>query len=166
MPFPKARDNNKNNFIFRIVLKSDTGDLWGFNKFDCEKDMFQETDYLQLLSYSHPALKSSDFHEENNTKGQVSATLDDIGLNDMSHHDIATHRQGERKDTNYLNESAFDNIHSRLNILDDQITVNYDLSQPTLGKTDEDNNGGGGGNNGKNNEQGAGKGKKKKLSKR
>lgn len=67
----------------------------------------------------------------------------------MSHHDIATHRQGERKDTNYLNESAFDNIHSRLNILDDQITVNYDLSQPTLGgKTDEDN---------KNDENGGGK---------
>lgn len=40
LPFPKPKDNNKNNFIFRIVFKSDTGDLWGFNKFECQKDMF------------------------------------------------------------------------------------------------------------------------------
>ena len=49
----------------------------------------------------------------------MSATLDDIGMNEMSHLDAATQRQGERKDTNYLNESGFDAIHSRLNILDD-----------------------------------------------
>ena len=104
LPFAKSKDNNKNNFIFRIVFKANTGDLWGFNKFDCDKDMFQETDYIKLLDQG----QKTNEHIHKDTREQVSATLDDIGLNDMSHVDAATHRQGERKDTNYLNESAFD----------------------------------------------------------
>ena len=49
LPYAKAKDNNKHNFIFRIIFKADTGDLWGFNKFECDKNMFQETEYMQLL---------------------------------------------------------------------------------------------------------------------
>ena len=33
-----------------------------------------------------------------------------------------------------LNSSEF--LHSRLNLLDDQITINYDLSQPTIANED------------------------------
>lgn len=40
LPYSKAKDNNKHNFIFRILVKADTGDLWGFNKFECDKNMF------------------------------------------------------------------------------------------------------------------------------
>lgn len=122
LPFSKEKDNNKDNFIFRIVFKADSGDLWGFNKFECDKSHFEEAEYLQLLNQGQLQSTSASRGEHqvpDGTHGQVSATLDDIGMNDMSHIDAATHRHGERKDTNYLNESAFDQIHSRLNILDD-----------------------------------------------
>lgn len=65
LPYAKAKDNNKHNFIFRIVFKADTGDLWGFNKFECDKQLFQESEYMQLLS--NHASKIGEIHED--TKG-------------------------------------------------------------------------------------------------
>lgn len=50
LPFSKERDLNKKEFIFRIVYKADTGDLWGFNKFECNKNHFEEIEYLQLVN--------------------------------------------------------------------------------------------------------------------
>ena len=50
LPYSKEKDNNKSKFIFRILFKPDSGDLWGFNKFECDKNHFEETEYLQLLT--------------------------------------------------------------------------------------------------------------------
>lgn len=79
------------------MFKGDTGDLWGFNKFECDKKHFEESEYLQLLNI--PSVQSPYFGggdpnktEDGRTAGHVSATLDDIGINDLSHIDAATHR--------------------------------------------------------------------------
>lgn len=63
---------------------------------------------------------------------EVSATLDDIGMNETAN-DAATNRLDVHpKSTSAANQSSCDHLHSRLNILDDQVTINYNLSQPTL----------------------------------
>jgi len=69
---------------------------------------------------------------------EVSATLDDIGMNETAN-DAATNRLDVHpKSTFAANQSSCDHLHSRLNILDDQVTINYNLSQPTLFNRKED----------------------------
>jgi len=50
LPYARQKEADKQNFVFRILFKPDTGDLWGFNDFECNKELFQEEDYLPLMT--------------------------------------------------------------------------------------------------------------------
>jgi len=50
LPYARQKESDKPNFVFRILFKPDTGDLWGFNDFECNKELFEEEDYLPLMT--------------------------------------------------------------------------------------------------------------------
>lgn len=40
LPYSKEKHTDQSKFIFRLLFKPETGDLWGFNKFECDKSHF------------------------------------------------------------------------------------------------------------------------------
>lgn len=105
VPFPPKIERNYENFVFRLVYKPETGVLWGYNEFFCKKDIL---------------------HEINEAPNQHLDTIQD----EFDHHPNIGTSQRNHNSSVALNSSEF--LHSKLGLLDDQITINYDLSVPTL----------------------------------
>jgi hypothetical protein len=105
LPFPVFVEDKKKEFIFRVVFKPETGILWGFNEFTIDKDLVHTPNFKELLK--NGGAKSMD---------ASSVVEDEVyqGTNSISN----------------LDNSQF--LHSRLNLMDDQVTINYDLSQPSM----------------------------------
>ena len=50
LPFPQSmEDSKKERFVFRLVFKPETGTLWGYNEFQCEKDLFHEVELSEIM---------------------------------------------------------------------------------------------------------------------
>ena len=45
-PFPVPNQEKSDEFIFRIMFKPETGELWGFNDFFCDQNLYHEIDVL------------------------------------------------------------------------------------------------------------------------
>ena len=56
LPYPDQDPARKAKFLFRAVFKPDTGQLWGFNEFTCDKDLILESDFEEIFQ-ENPAKK-------------------------------------------------------------------------------------------------------------
>lgn len=49
LPFPAQEDQNKAKFLFKVVFKPESGQLWGFNEYSCDKDLMFEQDFQNFV---------------------------------------------------------------------------------------------------------------------
>ncbi len=49
LPFPDQNKAKKDSFIFRLLFKPESGQLWGFNQFFCDSELFHQVDYNDVL---------------------------------------------------------------------------------------------------------------------
>lgn len=119
MPFPQQNKAKQDKHIFRLLFKPETGTLWGFNNFFCEKDKFHDIDFTEIFQKRGAGYKPGDKIVPNTSY----ETIDDTQPN-------ATAPQLTVPNDAPNNTSEF--LHSRLDLLDNHLTINYDLSVPSI----------------------------------
>lgn len=119
-PFPLPNMKKKDQFIFRLMFKPESGALWGFNDFFCDRSLFHELEYSQVFQNQAQEVLTQNHSRESIEEGNSSKVLaGPVGLG----------AEGHSRNVN-MNSSEF--LNSRLGLMDNQVTVNYDLSLPTL----------------------------------
>ena len=49
LPFPAQDQSLKSKFLFKVIYKPESGQLWGFNEYNCDKELTLEQDFQNLV---------------------------------------------------------------------------------------------------------------------
>ena len=49
LPFPAQEEDVNAKFLFKVVFKPESGQLWGFNEYSCDKDLMCEQDFQNFV---------------------------------------------------------------------------------------------------------------------
>ena len=49
LPFPAQEESQKSKFLFKVVFKPESGQLWGFNEYSSDKDLMFEQDFQHFV---------------------------------------------------------------------------------------------------------------------
>jgi hypothetical protein len=106
-PFPLPNLNKKDQFIFRLMFKPESGALWGFNEFFCDRALFHELEYAQVFQNQAQEVLTENHSRESLEEGNTSKVLaGPVGLG----------AEGNSRNMNHLNSSEF--LNSRLGLMD------------------------------------------------
>jgi hypothetical protein len=134
LPFPDEDQTDQDKFIFRIIFKPESGQLWGFNKFYMKKELFHAVNQQDILNQNPESLAQQNVALQQENPGLLNNSRESDELNELQitqGHIVSQPNDRTLEniaDNKILNTSAF--MHSRLGLLDNQVTINYDLAMP------------------------------------